>query len=46
MAVGTPEFLNHSPGNYDGIVYDVALSYREHAADWQESVGVDAHPVR
>lgn len=45
-AVGLPELLDHSFGNQDGIVHDVTLSYREHAAGRQDLVGVDARPVR
>lgn len=45
-AIGAPEFLDHSPGNHDGVVHDIALTYREHAVARQESVGVDAHPAR
>lgn len=44
-AIGLPELLDHSFGNQGGVVRDVALSYREHAVDRQEPVGVDAHPV-
>lgn len=44
--VGAPEPIDHSPGNHDGIVCDLALLLREHAVDRQEPVGVDAHPVR
>lgn len=44
--VGAPKLLVHSFGNYDSIINDVALSHCEHAVDWQEPVGVDAHPVR
>ena len=32
-AVGAPELTNHSSGNHDSAVYDVVLSYREHAVD-------------
>lgn len=45
-AVCAPELIVHSPDNYDGVVNDVALAHRERAADRQEPVGVDAHPVR
>lgn len=44
--VGIPEPIDHSPGNHDGVVCDVALSYREHAVDRREPVGVDAHSLR
>lgn len=44
-ALGAPEIIDHSPGNHDGVVYDAAISHREHAVDRQEPVGVDAHPV-
>lgn len=44
--VGAPELIDHSPGNLDCAVNDVALPYREHAVDWQEPVGVGAYPVR
>ena len=44
--IGAPELNDHSPGNHDSADNDVALSYREHAVDRQEPVGVDAYPVR
>lgn len=44
-AVDASEPIDHSPGNHDGIVEDVALSQSEHAADRQKPVGVDAHPA-
>lgn len=44
--VGTPEPIDHSPGNRDSVVYDVVLSHHEHAVDRYEPVGVDANPVR
>lgn len=46
LAVGAPEFIDHSPGNHDSVLNNVALPHHEHAVDRQESVGVDAHPVR
>lgn len=45
-AVGTPEPIDHSPGNLDFVVNDVALSHREHAEKQQGSAGVDARSVR
>ena len=44
--VGAPELINRSLDNQDGAIYDVALSRHEHAADRQEPVAVDIHPVR
>lgn len=45
-AVGTPDPIDHSLGNRDSVVYDVALSHHEHAVDRHEPVGVDANLVR
>lgn len=45
-AVDAPELIYHSPGNHDSVVFDAALSHREHVVDRQEPVDVDAHPVR
>lgn len=46
QAVGAPELIDHSPGNYDCIVNDASLLHREHAVNRQEPVGVDVHSVR
>lgn len=46
LSVGAPEPIVHSPGSQDGVVHDIALTYREHAVDRQEPVGVGAHPER
>ena len=45
-ALGAPELIDHSPGNHDGVVHDIALTFREYAVDRQEPVGEDAHPAR
>lgn len=45
-AIGTPGLLDHSLGNHDSVVNNVAFLHREHAVDRQEPMGVDAHAVR
>ena len=45
-AVGAPELIDHSSGNHDAVVNNVALPHRKHAVDRQEPVGVDARAVR